>query len=79
MDRVELYLHYAFLLLFYTIFCVKSEAWLNLFNAAELSPKKYWRGPKSQEVGEVGDYTYRYTVTIRMTSVLRWEAVKARF
>ena len=30
--------------------------WLNLFNA-ELSPKRYWRGPRSQELGEEGDYT----------------------
>ena len=30
--------------------------WLNLFNA-ELSPKRYWWGPRSQEVGEEGDYT----------------------
>ena len=27
----------------------------NLFNA-ELSPKRYWRGPRSQEVGEEGNY-----------------------
>ena len=26
--------------------------WLDLFNA-ELSPKRYWRGPKSQETGEL--------------------------
>ena len=32
------------------------EIWLDLFNA-ELSPKRYWRGPGSQEVGEEGDYT----------------------
>ena len=31
--------------------------WLNLFNA-ELSPKRFWRGPRSQEVGEEGDYIY---------------------
>ena len=30
--------------------------WLNMFNA-ELSPKRYWWGPKSQEVGEEGGYT----------------------
>ena len=29
--------------------------YLNLFNI-ELSPKRYWQGPRSQEVGEVGDY-----------------------
>ena len=27
--------------------------WLNVFNA-ELSPKRYRRGPRSQEVGEEG-------------------------
>ena len=30
--------------------------WLDLFSA-ELSPKRYWRGPRSQEVGEEGDCT----------------------
>ena len=30
--------------------------WLNLLNA-ELSPKRYWMGPTSQEVEEEGDYT----------------------
>ena len=30
--------------------------WLNVFNA-ELSPKRYWRGLRSQEVGKEGDYT----------------------
>ena len=29
------------------------------------------------EVGEEGDYTYRYTVTTRMTSALRWAAMRA--
>ena len=30
------------------------------------------------EVGKEGDYyTYRYTVTIRMTHVLRWAAMRA--
>ena len=29
------------------------------------------------EVGEEGIYTYRYTVTTRMTSVLRWAARRA--
>ena len=28
---------------------------LNCFNA-ELSPKRYWRGPRSREMGEEGDY-----------------------
>ena len=40
--------------------------WLNRINA-ELSPKRYWWRPRSQEVGEEGDCTYRYTVTTRMT------------
>ena len=29
------------------------------------------------EVGGEGDYTYRYTVTTRMTSTLRWAAMRA--
>ena len=29
---------------------------VNLFNA-ELSPTRYWWGPRSQQVGEEGDYT----------------------
>ena len=32
------------------------SGWLNVFNA-ELSPKRYWRGPGSQEVREEGDLT----------------------
>ena len=32
-----------------------SFGWLKWFNA-ELSPKSYWRGPRSQEVGEEGVY-----------------------
>ena len=32
------------------------------------------------EVGEEGDcYTYRYTVTTRMTPALRWAAMRAIF
>ena len=31
--------------------------WLNGINA-ELSPERSWREPRSQEVGEKGDYTY---------------------
>ena len=42
-----------------------------MFNA-ELSPKRYWQVPRSQKVGEEGVSTYRYTVTTRMTPVLRW-------
>ena len=33
-----------------------------------LSTERYWQRPKSQEVGKEGDYTYRYTVTTRMTA-----------
>ena len=50
--------------------------WLSLFNA-DLSLKRYWLGPKSQEVGEVGGYTQRYIVTTRTTPVLRWAAMRA--
>ena len=31
------------------------------------------------EVGEEGDYTYRYTVTTRMIPALRWAAMRAIF
>ena len=36
-------------------------------------------GEAGIEVGEEGDYnyTYRYTVTTRMTSALRWVAMRA--
>ena len=34
---------------------------------AELSLKRYWRGPRSLELGEEGDRTERYTVTTRST------------
>ena len=30
--------------------------WLNLFNT-QLPPRRYWRGPRSQEVREGIDYT----------------------
>ena len=43
----------------------------------ELSPKRYWRGPRSQKVGDRGHYTYRYTVTTTMTPALRWAAMRA--
>ena len=49
--------------------------WCNLFNA-ELSPKKFWRGPRSQETGKEGDCTYRYTATTRMTPALKWAAMR---
>ena len=42
-------------------------SWLNLFSG-ELSLKRYWWGPRSQEVGEEGDYAYGYTVPTRMDS-----------
>ena len=41
--------------------------WLDLFNA-ELSPERYWRGPKSQGRG---DYTY----CNHKDSALSWAAV----
>ena len=34
---------------------LKPVGWLNLF-IAELCPKRYWCWPRSQEVGEEGDY-----------------------
>ena len=38
----------------------------------------YGRGEGVMEVGEEGDdHTYRYTVTTRMTSALRWAAMRA--
>ena len=36
--------------------------WLNLSNP-ELSPKRFWRGPRSQEVGEEGDYIPNATLS----------------
>ena len=37
------------------------------------------RGKGGMEVGEEGDYyTYRYTVTTRMTPALRWAATMSR-
>ena len=36
------------------------------------------RGEGGMEVGEEGDYyTYRYTVTTRMTPALKWAAMRA--
>ena len=50
------------------------KVWLNLFNT-ELSPKRYWRGLRSQKAVENGDCTYHYTIiTTRMTPALRWTA-----
>ena len=50
--------------------------WLNWFNA-ELCTKRYWRRPRSQEAGDEGGFTYRFTVTTRMTRALRWAAMRA--
>ena len=51
-----------------------------LFNA-ESSPERYWRGWRSQEVGEEGDYTYnatvRLAVTTRVTAALIRAATRA--
>ena len=41
------------------------------------SPKRWWRGPGSQEVGEEKGSIQRYTVTTSMTPVLRWAAMRA--
>ena len=46
--------------------------WLNF-----LSLKRYWQGLRSQEVGEEGDCTQCYAVTTRMTSAVRWAAMRA--
>ena len=35
------------------------------------------RGEEGMKVGEERLYTYRYTVTSRMTSALRWAAMRA--
>ena len=40
----------------YSLYTRELVGWMNWFNA-ELSPKRYWRGPMSQEVGEEGDCT----------------------
>ena len=45
----------------FLVFFVGS-VWLNWFNA-ELSAKRCWQGPISQEVGKEEDYTQRFTVT----------------
>ena len=39
------------------------------------------RGGGGMKVGEEGDYnyTYRYTITTRMTPALRWAAMRAIF
>ena len=50
--------------------------WLKWFNT-ESSPKRYWQGHRSQEMGEEGDYTQRCTVTTRMTPALRWAVTRA--
>ena len=53
---------------------LEESGWINLFNA-ELSQN--WRGPRSQEVPVETDYTYRYTVTARMTPALSRAAMRA--
>ena len=35
------------------------------------------KGKGCMEVGEEGDYTYRYTATTRMTPALRWAVMRA--
>ena len=35
------------------------------------------KGGGGMEVGVEGEYTYRYTVTTRMTSALRWAVIRA--
>ena len=35
------------------------------------------KGGRGMEGGGEGDYTYRYTVTTRITSALRWAAMRA--
>ena len=35
------------------------------------------KGGRGMEAGGEGDYTYRYTVTTRMTPALRWAAMRA--
>ena len=47
------------------LFLLPWLVWLKLFNAG-LSPKRYCWGPRSLELGDEGDYTNRYTVTIRI-------------
>ena len=46
-------------------------AWLNMFNA-DLFPKRYWRGPRSRDVGAGGGGGGCYTVSTRMTPALRF-------
>ena len=56
----------------------KFSDWLNLFNG-ELSLKRYWRGPRFQEVGEEGEEGDYLTLhfTTRMSPALRWAAMRA--
>ena len=51
---------------------------LNMFNA-KLSLKRYRRGPRSQEVGEEGDYTQRCTVTTGMTLAMKMDSDESHF
>ena len=52
--------------------------WLNLFNA-EFSPKRYWRGPRSQELGEEGANDYSLHATTRMTPALKMVSDESHF
>ena len=68
----------GFLMIFYRL--TRLVGWLvRELSNTELSPKRYWRGPRSQEAGEEGDcmYTQRYTGTNRMPPGLRRVAVRA--
>ena len=48
---------------------------LGLFNA-ELSLKRSWRGPWSQEAGQEGDCTWGYTVTASVSLIVRGKVAK---
>ena len=50
---------------------------VNLFNA-DLSPKRFYRAPSSQEVGVEGDcLTPNVKSTTRTTPALKWAAMRA--
>ena len=48
--------------------------WFKLLNA-ELSPKRYWRRPRSQEVGEEGDCTERRLQALVYDILPSWRKV----
>ena len=50
--------------------------WFNLF-IAELSQKRYWRGPKSQEVVGGSLYLTLHCDNQNNTPALRWAAMRA--